>query len=197
MGIRRLVPALVAALFAVVVAWGTPTCASACSCVGRTVAEQAADADFVARVVLTKVDPPVDDTYATGVRVYTFRVNHVWKGEVVPAGEVRSEAQGSACGLEFIDVGDDVVLFGYSEGGQLVANLCGGTAKAEAPLVAEVTSALGAGQAVAQEPETRPSDGSAVGAGGWGVWMAVAGGVLLVGAVVALLLSRGALRRRP
>lgn len=151
--------------------------AAACSCVERSTAEHAAEADLVARVVVEAVNIPVPGTTDGQLAAYTVRPTYVWKGDVVSQFKVTSEPSGASCGLEGIVEGQDLVVFADEANGGWSADLCGGTAPASERLVAELLADVGPGVAVDADAGSRP--------GKW-VWptVASAASVLLIGFIL-------------
>lgn len=132
--------------------------AVACSCEGRSTAENAADADLVARVVVESATIPDGDANDEQRAAYTMRPTYVWKGDVVSQFKVWSEPGGDACGLEGIAEGQDLVVFAMQEDEGWSATLCGGTAPATDALVAELLDVVGPGVAVDAAPGDKPGE---------------------------------------
>lgn len=118
--------------------------AFACSCVVRTVPEQLASADAVAEGELLERD----DSDPQEV-VYTFSGTELFKGDVTPTFEVRTSAQSTACGLPGLVVGRRYLMLMDRDGGQLTANICGGSGAATAAYVAKVEKVTGPGSELA------------------------------------------------
>lgn len=160
--VARLLLSSLAGVFAVVL--GTSV-AAACSCAELTTAEHVENADVVARVIVERIDMPDERGTNTGdPAIYTVRPTHVWKGDVADTFSIATASSGASCGLEGFREGSDIVLFATYLGDDLPvdtdlsADLCGGTAVASDPLVAEVTSLLGEGKPVELPP---PDDAAA------------------------------------
>ena len=117
--LRWLVSAAVLTAGTVVVNVGT---AHACSCILRELPEYA-DGVSVA-FVGHQLELVVQDYVGDNGAALLFRVERVFKGEAGPLIEVRTHAQGSACG---IDVGDQgtVGVVASQWRGDLSVNLCG------------------------------------------------------------------------
>jgi hypothetical protein len=141
--VRQLLAALVGALAIVVAAPGP---ASACSCVQGSPKEYAGWADVVLVGTLRHVDEGRTE------HTYTFAVDRVLAGEAAPVVAVRSAASGASCGLEGLVEGGRYVVFAERSGAaDLAANLCGGTAPADAGYLAEVEGVTGPGTAPAYD----------------------------------------------
>ena len=78
-----------------------PSAASACSCMGTTLGEQAADLDYVFTGQLIASET-IDDVADNGLRL-VFEVERVYKGEITTPFTIYSHAQGSACGVSFTE----------------------------------------------------------------------------------------------
>lgn len=112
----------IVAMVAVVMVVATARTAQACSCVVRELSEYADDISvaFAGDQLERVVQDYVEDNGAA----LLFRVERVYKGEAGPLIEVRTHAQGPACG---IDVGGQgtVGVVANQWRGDLSVNLCG------------------------------------------------------------------------
>lgn len=152
----RLIAATLAALGLLV---GSSLPAAACSCALLPPRERIANADLVARGVVTAVDTSRVGQGSADPVVYTIRASVVWKGTVASTYQVSSAAQGPSCRLEGVRVGDDIVLFARAAPAQSVqeppapwqTNLCSGTGPA-AYVVGEIAAVAGPGKSVSPEP---------------------------------------------
>ncbi|MEQ4205428.1 hypothetical protein [Actinopolymorpha sp. B9G3] len=124
-----------------------PVPACACSCVPTNPAEAFARADavFVGRVV----DRASKDRFpweSTGVEVWTFEVERIYKGEVQRRQEIVTMESGASCGLELDGSGPFVIYATHDsfdiepQRDQYAAGLCDGSQ----PLTAEVERSLAA-----------------------------------------------------
>ena len=122
LGVRMLRWLVLIAVVAAGTMVATPSTAHACSCILRNLAEYAdrASVAFTGRQLERVVQDYVGDNGAALV----FRVGRVYRGEVGSLIEVRTHAQGPACG---IDVGgqDEVGIVAETWRGQLSVNRCG------------------------------------------------------------------------
>lgn len=148
---RVLGRALLALFIALSALVGVPRAACACSCAWRTTTEFVAGADVVARVVVERVEVMNSGPVMASndpVR-YHLRPRQVWKGPPEAQGPfvVESAANGASCGIEGVQVGDDLVLFAKT-GATWQANLCGGTAPTSPTVTSELTAALGPARVV-------------------------------------------------
>jgi hypothetical protein len=156
--------------------------AYACSCVQPAPPLQARDqSQTVFAGAVAAVEPGKD-----GLLV-TFDVAQSWKGPVGPRLTLATSGSSASCGFEFVP-GEEYLVYGYAQDGQLHTGLCTRTA----PLAnaGDDLAALGPGVAAPAAPAAPPAE---VGAElPWRV-IALAGGA-------ALLLAAGigavALRRR-
>jgi hypothetical protein len=159
---RTLGAALVAALSLVVVGAGPSW---ACSCAVVDTAGHVSGADVVLVGTLTEVDPPPKRAVMSSTDPASFHVDveRVLKGTSGPQAQIRSANSGASCGLEGMEPGRRYVFFAVYGGGEggppdaLWANLCGGTGRATASLVAEVEKLTGAGAA----PGSAEAEGAA------------------------------------
>jgi hypothetical protein len=116
--------------------------AAACSCALVSLDERLRGPGLVFRGTVVDISGPED-----GSTTYTFAVEEVFKGRASATTEVRS---GTACGLERIGVGNDLVVFAYRDRNhpeELFSGLCSGTARATYNLVRNVEALTGAGHA--------------------------------------------------
>jgi hypothetical protein len=132
-----------------------PAPSFACSCAQMATDGQVKTADVVVRGTVDGRTEAGSDTL-----VYAVGVDDVFKGSAPREVEVRSAASGAACGLENVALGREYVVFAYSEGGELWANLCGGTAPASPALVDAVQRVTGPPTApAATTPSVSPEAG--------------------------------------
>lgn len=188
LSIRRIALAIALFAFGAAALVHPAQSAYACSCMMPPPPGEARDqAQAVFSGVASFVQPGKD-----GVLV-TFDVNQVWKGPSEPQLTLFTSANSASCGYEFTQ-GEEYIVYGFAQDGQLSTGLCSRTA----PLASagEDVTALGAGQApqAAGEPGASvppPAEPSA----GVPLTPLVIGG----GAVVLVALAAGAavvLRRR-
>ena len=113
---------MTAAAIALVGITATPRTAHACSCIHRELSEYADDITvaFVGRQLERVVHDQFDDNGAA----LLFRVDRVYKGEAGPLIEVRTHAQGPACGMDLGGMGA-VGIVARTWRGDLSVNLCG------------------------------------------------------------------------
>ena len=148
---RRLLVLVLGALVLLGAGWAVAPSASACSCVPATVADQVAGADvvFTGTLLSREVLPPAPGTWTSEApAVHVFAVRTVLKGTASARQEVVSADSSASCGLELAGDGPFLVHASQAPGdpaGRLTATLCGGTAPADAALVAEVQSLTGGG----------------------------------------------------
>ena len=148
---RRLLVLVLGALVLLGAGWAVAPAASACSCVAATTAEQVERADvvFTGTLVSREVVPRVPGLRSSDdPAVHVFAVQTVLKGTASARQEVVSADSSASCGLALAGDGPFLVHAGEDPGGppgQLTATLCGGTAPADAALVAEVQSLTGGG----------------------------------------------------
>jgi hypothetical protein len=165
---RRLaVGSVTALLLGLAAIWAVPARAYACGCIHDI--EDPALVDL-AEVIFTGT--VVGERSLGYNRTYIFAVQRVYKGSVYAEQRVQTASQRSACGLDLNGPGPFLVLGGYAPNGVLLANACGGSAKAPAPAY------LGPG--TPPRPGTEPPDVPGV------IWPA-AGGLLLISGVVLLI----------
>jgi hypothetical protein len=181
---------MVAAFLALGGAVLAPGPACACSCVATTPAQAFARADavFVGRVV----DRASKDRFPwerTGVAVWTFEVERIYKGEVQRRQEIVTMDSGASCGLELDGSGPFVIYATHDssyidpERDQYAAGLCDGSQ----PLTPAVERSL-----AAQAPEgpimpASSVEESAEGRGGVSTPLMV--GLGAIGAVVAAVVG--------
>lgn len=180
----------------------SPATAYACSCAGATTAQHFDHADVVAAGRLTQVSDPhevAQGLQESGRMVeYTIEVSELVKGEAPGTVQVFSTADGAACGLEGMSVGQDYLLYGRgapaAEPGVLFANLCDGTGPLSATALAEVQE-LAADQGI--EPILVPTSSHLATGAGEGessilppVPVVLAGGLALLGALTWWLARR-------
>jgi hypothetical protein len=120
--------------------------ASACSCVGGTTQQyfDGADAVFTGTLVPREVTHPGAPISSSGdPALHVFTVDAVFKGNVHERQGVVSADAGASCGLELSGPGPFVVFAFHSDdvaADQFTADLCGGTARADAGLEAELAA---------------------------------------------------------
>jgi hypothetical protein len=148
---RRLLVLLLGAFVLLTAGWVVAPAASACSCALGTTAEQVARADvvFVGTLVSREVVHPLPGVVSSDdPAVHVFSVGTVFKGTASAQQEVVSADSSASCGLELSGDGPFLVNATDPPGGpegQLSASLCGGTAPADAELVADVQELVGGG----------------------------------------------------
>lgn len=201
---RVMALAVVAVGFVVVPASG----AAACSCVMQTTGDAVARADTVLLGTFTKREDPDrgGPVVSSGRTVhYTLTVERVLKGTAGATTRVGSAADSATCGLEGILLGRRHVVFAQGSGGDLSANLCGGTTLATDEVLGEVHAITGDGivpPAIATSPAgpapagtsgvapptaAGSGDGPVVTASGWSFLTARPVASALVAAGLALL----------
>ena len=113
---------MTAAAIALVGIAATPRTAHACSCIDLELSEYADDITvaFVGRQLERVVHDWVDDNGTA----LLFGVDRVYKGEAGPLIEVRTHAQGPACGIDLGGMGA-VGIVARTWRGDLSVNLCG------------------------------------------------------------------------
>lgn len=178
---------LLAAVTAVVVA---PSSAYACSCAGDSLRDHLQRADVVVQGTiedLHELGNPLRINRSSGDEVvYDVSVDRVYKGAGGPVTRIHSVVSGASCGLE-VRVGGRYILFADRHGAdqKLWGSLCGGTAPADAELVAEVEAAVGGSSP--PDPTIGPPPRA-----GAGLPLFMAGGAVVAFGVAAAV----ALRRR-
>ncbi|TKK89481.1 hypothetical protein FDA94_08785 [Herbidospora galbida] len=137
--------------------------AHACSCAPLTSAERMEHAAVVFTGTVTRLDAPFEPFSPDVPNVFTFHVDHAYKGAPTAALEVASHTQGPACGMRF-EPGSRWLIFARSENGELESGLCSGNvpiAKGGKPLTANdlptgesaaLIAALGPARQVAVSP---------------------------------------------
>jgi hypothetical protein len=168
---------LVAALGAggVVVLGAAP--AYACTCAGGALAPRLADADaaFVGTAVAAP-DESVPSDRADGLVTWEFAVSDVYKGQLQARIPVLTPLPGGACGLDTVDVGDEVGMLlqrDDADASLWTSNLCALVEPAELRASGEPHGPISA-----TTPEVVPDDNDPK----WG---------LLAGAIVVLLAAAG------
>ena len=128
---------MTAAAIALIGIAATPRPAHACSCIHRELSEYADDISvaFVGRQLERVVHNQVGDNGAA----LLFLVDRVYKGEAGPLIEVRTHAQGPACGMDLGGMGA-VGIAARTWRGDLSVSLCGSMVTA-----AELQDVLGEG----------------------------------------------------
>jgi hypothetical protein len=148
---RRLLVLVLGALVLLTAGWVVAPSAWACSCAPATTAEQVKRADvvFTGTLVSREVVHPVPGTVGSDdPAVHVFAVDTVLKGTAAAQQQVVSADSSASCGLELSGDGPFLVHATDPPGGpegQLTANLCGGTAPADAELVADTQVLVGGG----------------------------------------------------
>lgn len=112
----------IAALVAVVMVTATAGTALACSCIERDLADYVDDISVA--FAGSQVERTVHSQFEDNGVALVFSVDQVHKGEVGPLIEVRTHAQGSACGIDMDGRGMVGVVAGEWRG-DLNVNLCG------------------------------------------------------------------------
>ena len=204
---RRLLVLVLTALGLLSAGWLLAPAASACSCVPATTAEQVAGADvvFTGTLVSREVVHPLPGVVGSDdPAVHVFAVDSVLKGTAAARQTVVSADSSASCGLDLSGDGPFLVHASDPPGapeGQLTASLCGGTAPADAELVAEVQAMTGGpgttvGPGAADGP-VFPSIETTEGASRTTVlvWVAGLAGLTLLAGVLVVLHGRRADRR--
>ena len=204
---RRLLVLVLGAFVLLTAGWVVAPAASACSCVPATPAEQLdrADVVFTGTLVSREVVHPVPGVVGSDdPAVHVFAVDTVLKGTAAAQQPVVSADSSASCGLDLSGDGPFLVHATDPPGGpegQLTATLCGGTAPADAELVADVQALAGgpgttAGPGAADGP-VDPFMGVTEGASRTSVllWVAGLAGLTLLAGVLVVLHGRRADRR--
>lgn len=161
----------------------TPSAALACTCVERSTATHVKRADSVFEATLAW-------TSSNGVdATYGVEVEEVFKGRAATFEKLRTAPNVGSCGLGELATQRRYVFFVQGEHpGQMQVEACGGSALANATLLAEVAASAGAPSAPVPAPEPTAEAGmEGLGLLGWTV---VAGGVGLI-----VMLGTTALKR--
>ena len=150
--VMRAVRVLVAALLAMsglVLATAAPAFACKCQVADIDKQTERADAVFVATVDgVTEVAQKFE---------YAVTATHAYKGTVDRETTVTSNQATSACGLGELKVGTDYVFLVTGDTPPYSATTCGGSGPANDRRIAEVESALGAGEAIAPPAPPAPT----------------------------------------
>ncbi len=187
---RLLLAALAAAALVVI----APQAAVACSCVQMSVAEQVDRADTV---LAGTVEWSSTDQVST--RVYSLRVDTVYKGEAAEVERVETAASEAACGLGEYAAGKRLLVFAQgAHPGRLSADLCGGSAvfdQATADQVLAITR-ISTQPAPGASSDPLLPHGPREDAWDWSRPLSIAGGIVVL-SVLALVVVRLLRRRRP
>ena len=129
--IRPLLVGLLATLVAaagLVVVSAAP--AQACSYALSTPRAMLERSDTVFTATLTDIEPPPPRRVMSSAdpATYTFDVATVYRGSSGAEVDVRSAVSGASCGLEWMRVGTDYLVFATEQDGELWSGLCSGTA---------------------------------------------------------------------
>ena len=103
--------------------------AHACSCIARELSEYADD--ITVAFVGTQLERAVHDYVEDNGAVLLFSVDRVYVGEAGPLIEVRTHAQGSACGID-LDGRGPVGVAAHMWRGDLSVGLCGSVVAVDA-----------------------------------------------------------------
>ena len=112
----------IAAMVVAVTVVATANTAHACSCVERELAEYADDISVAFSG--SQLDRTVHSEVGDNGVALVFDVDRVYKGEAGPLIEVRTHAQGSACGID-MDGRGTVGVVAHEWKGDLSVHLCG------------------------------------------------------------------------
>ena len=167
--------------------------AGACSCMelDDQAAFDGADVVFVGELIDYQPPPRSEVMTSADPATWTFGVDEVFKGEATAVQDVVSAVSGATCGLELPREHATVLVFANHSaedpegGGQLEANLCGGTRVGEAPAAFAATASPP--KPVAEPAPDDPADDST------SAVPFVFAGVVVAGAVAAFVIHR---RRR-
>lgn len=189
MTVRLLWAVLLAGALVVV----APQAALACSCAQRSVTQQieAADTVLAGTVEWTSTDQVT-------TRVYSVRVDTVYRGAAGAIERVETPVSSASCGLEDLAAGERVLLFAQGRHpGRLSAGLCDGSGAFDQAVADQVVAITGT---TAEPPPAAPvdpllPDGPRADAWSWSGPLSTAGGVVVL-AVVALVAVRLVRRRR-
>ncbi len=187
-GVRSLLVALVLTGLIVV---GLAPPASACSCSAAELTEYADDVAFA--FVGQQTSREVVDEVLDNGAVLTFDVNLVFKGVVAETVTVRTNAQGSACGMDFSTLGaTGVAVFMWR--GQPSVSLCGSAVTAD-----ELKAVFGPGVLPSEAIQTGPdqhdddvevlAESTPLGRAGFSVWYVVVLSGLVAAVVAAAVLT--------
>lgn len=130
--------------------------AHACSCVSATTASQTKAAhDVFTGTVTAVMSARKPDGQRGAIMTYDVEVDRVYKGSISSSEvQVTSERGSSSCGLGQLPADRRYLFFAQSDGTELSADSCGGTAPASDKLVTKVQKLLGDGRGpVPPEPE--------------------------------------------
>lgn len=146
---RRLLVALLLAFSGVVL---TQMPAHACRCATQSLDKDAARADVVFSGVLADASSGKQRT------VLDVRADTLYKGDLTMS-EVEVVSDAGSCTLTDLKADTSYVFFVVEDGGDLVADQCGGTAKASDRFTGKVERLLGPGEALdAPEPEQQAAE---------------------------------------
>lgn len=176
--IRRLTIALALLVLLGAAALHQPRVTYACSCMQPgPPAEASAGAVAVFAGTVNSISPA---NPATGAVLVTFDVQQTWKGPEGPQLTIVTSDNSASCGYAFAQ-GEEYLVYGYAQEGQISTGLCSRTA----PLASagEDLAFLGAGAAV-EQPAAGPVTSEQMGTP-W-VPIALIGAALLIGAAVFL-----------
>ncbi|MFQ1002095.1 hypothetical protein [Modestobacter sp. SSW1-42] len=189
---RRLLVLLLGASVLLTAGWVLAPPASACSCALQSSAEQVERADvvFTGTLVSREVVHPVPGVVGSDdPAVHVFAVDTVLKGTASAQQEVVSADSSASCGLALSGDGPFLVHASDPPGGpegQLTASLCGGTAPADAELVAQVQVLVSGGVPRGPVGPLMPEAASSSAATVYWLVGGLVGLTLLVGGLAAL-----------
>jgi hypothetical protein len=142
--VRLLRSALCACLIGLGLVVAVPAApASACSCALGSIADSAAGGEVIFRGTVAEKSAPDE-----GLITYTFAVDEIFRGPAESTAQVRSASSGSACGMEHVSEGDDLLVFTYLVKGQegLFSSLCSGNQAANDSALRQVERVTGPGR---------------------------------------------------
>lgn len=150
--LKRVVGVLIAALMAMPgLALASAAAAPACKCQAADIDRQTERADVV--FVAT-----VDGVTEVGRKFeYAVTATHSYKGNPDRETTIRSNQAAEACGLGELEVGTDYLFLVTGDAPPYAATSCGGSGPAKAGRIAEVESALGAGEDIAAPAPPAPT----------------------------------------
>ena len=150
--VRRSLIALFLACSGVVL---TQLPAHACRCVDGSVRSQADRADVVFSGVLLDTRPGTVGKRDRDATVYEIEADTLYQGTLLRS-ETRVTSRLDSCGLGNLPADRRYVFFVVEDGTDLVADQCGGTARASDKLVGRVESLLGTGTDLGPREPSEP-----------------------------------------
>lgn len=149
---RTLLAAVFLAFSAVVLAQGP---AHACTCVHTTVKQDVARADAVFSGVVVDASNGTIGRRGRDATVLEIEADTVYKGDLIRR-QVKVTSRDASCGLGDLVTGKRYLFFAGESGSILVADRCGGTARARDGLTAKVQDLLGTGTVLTPPADRDP-----------------------------------------